>query len=74
MDPIRLESGQTAEFREDVMVVQQTKALASYKMTAQHRGGGLLDVRADELDSVMMFLRQLEPLGYTLRNVVRVPS
>jgi hypothetical protein len=73
MDSIRLDSGQTAELREGIMVVQSGKVLFSYKMTTKHSSGGLLDVRSNELEPVMAFLRQLEPLGYTLCSVVRLP-
>jgi hypothetical protein len=76
-NPIHLPTGQTATLEEGVMRVTTSASPAAphrYKMTAQHAGGGLLDVRCAEIDDAMAFLKQLTPLGYTLRNIVRVPG
>jgi hypothetical protein len=76
--PITLPTGQTATLEEGVMRVttsappRPARGLHHYKMTARHEKGGLLDVRTAEIDDAMAFLKQLEPLGYTLRNIVRV--
>ena len=73
MTNISLETGQTAQLRDGIMQVQPRAALPHhYKLTAQHRGGGLLDVRTASYDDAVVFFKQLEPLGYTLRNIVRL--
>ena len=74
-NPITLSTGQTATLEEGVMRVTESATPPPphhYKMTAQHRSGGLLDVRCAEIDEAMAFLKQLLPLGYELRNIVRV--
>jgi hypothetical protein len=74
-NPITLPTGQTATLEEGVMRVTTSAAPASphhFKMTAQHHSGGLLDVRCARAEEAMAFLAQLTPLGYVLRNIVRV--
>ena len=71
-NPITLATGQTATLEEGVMRVTAPAPPHHYKMTAQHKSGGLLDVRCARAEEAMAFLAQLEPLGYTLRNIVRV--
>jgi hypothetical protein len=43
-------------------------------MTLKHVSGSLLDVRAAEHGACMLFLGQLEKLGYAMRNMVRMPG
>ena len=74
-NPITLASGQTATLEEGVMRVTESAAPAPphhFRMTAQHRSGSLLDVRCARAEEAMAFLAQLTPLGYELRNIVRV--
>ena len=71
MTDITLETGQTAQFKDGIMQVQPKSAPHHYKLTAQHARGGLLDVRAATYDQVIAFLKQIEPLGYAMRNIVR---
>ena len=74
-NPITLSTGQTATLEEGVMRVTTSTAPLPphhYKMTAHHRSGSLLDVHCAHAEEAMAFLAQLTPLGYTLRNIVRV--
>lgn len=70
--PITLPTGQVATLEAGVMRVTAPAAPHHFRMTAQHKGGGLLDVRCARVEEAMAFLAQLTPLGYELRNIVRV--
>jgi hypothetical protein len=77
MDEVRLTTGQIARMQGGVVSVVETPAKEQphhYKMTVQHPTGSLLDVRAGEHGACMLFLAQLEPLGYAMRNMVRMPG
>jgi hypothetical protein len=78
MDEVRLTTGQTARLQDGVVSVVEAPAKEQphhYKMTAQHPvSGSLLDVRAAEHGACMLFLAQLERLGYAMRNMVRMPG
>jgi hypothetical protein len=74
-NPITLSTGQTATLEEGVMRVTDSAPPTSpvlYWMTTRHSSGAPLDVRCAELDGALAMLRQLEPLGYVMRNIVRV--
>lgn len=75
MTDITLSSGQTARLEAGVVQVQPPGRQGPphhYKLTAQHRDGGLLDVRTAEYDDAVAFLKQLERLDYTMRSLSRV--
>jgi uncharacterized protein with LGFP repeats len=74
MTDITLETGQTVQLRDGIVQVQPAAKPPPhhYRMTVQHQSGGLIDVRTALVDDAMAFLRQLEPLGYVLRNIVRL--
>ena len=75
MTDISLETGQTARLEGGIMRVQRPVPRGTphhYKLTARHVGGSLLDARCADLDRTMAFLRQLEPLGYTMCSLSRV--
>jgi hypothetical protein len=77
MDEVRLTTGQVARMQSGVVSVVETPAKEPahhYKMTVQHPTGGLCDVRAAEHGACMLFLGQLEKLGYAMRNMVRMPG
>jgi hypothetical protein len=77
MDEVRLTTGQVARMQGGVVSVVETPAKEPahhYKMTVQHPTGGLCDVRAAEHGACMLFLGQLEKLGYDMRNMVRMPG
>jgi hypothetical protein len=76
-NPITLPTGQTATLEEGVMRVTTSAAPAwphHYWMTTRHANGAPLDVRCAQLEGALGMLKQLEPLGYVLRNIVRVPG
>jgi len=75
MTDITLETGQTARIEAGIMRVTSSApppAAWHYRMTTQHETGGLLDARCTDFQALTEFLRQLGPLGYALRNIVRV--
>jgi hypothetical protein len=73
MTDIILETGQTARIEAGIVQVQKRVPVPHhYRLTAQHKGGGLLDVRCSEYDAAVAFLKQLERLGYTMRGLSRV--
>jgi hypothetical protein len=73
MTDITLETGQTARLEAGIVQVRARVPVPHhYKLTAQHKGGGLIDVRAAGYDEAVAFLRQLERLGYTMRSLSRV--
>lgn len=78
MDEVRLTTGQIARMESGVVSVVPAAATEPaphhYKMTVQHPLGSLLDVRAGEHGACMLFLAQLEKLGYAMRNMVRMPG
>jgi hypothetical protein len=77
MDEVRLTTGQIARMQDGVVAVvgAATKEPAHhYKMTVQHPTGSLLDVRAAEHGTCMLFLAQLERLGYAMRNMAHMPG
>jgi hypothetical protein len=73
MTDITLETGQTARIEAGIVQVQKRVPVPHhYRLTAQHRGGGLVDVRCSEYDAAVAFLKQLERLGYAMRSLSRV--
>jgi hypothetical protein len=72
MTDITLPAGQTARLEAGVVQVQPRAAPHHFKLTAQHKGGGLLDVRTAEYDDAVKFLKQLERLDYVMRSLSRV--
>jgi hypothetical protein len=79
MSEVLLSSGQVAQMQHGVVsVIESAKErgpdLHHYKMTLKHVSGSLLDVRAAEHGTCMLFLAQLERLGYAMRNMVRMPG
>jgi hypothetical protein len=72
MTDITLETGQTARFEAGIVQVQKRPVPHHYRLTAQHKGGGLVDVRCSEYDAAVAFLKQLERLGYAMRSLTRV--
>jgi recombinational DNA repair protein (RecF pathway) len=80
MDEVRLTTGQMARMQDGVVSVVEAAAKERdpvphhYKMTVQHPSGSLCDVRAAEHGACMLFLAQLERLGYAMRNMVRMPG
>ncbi len=73
MTDITLETGQTARIEAGIVQVQKRVPVPHhYRLTAQHKGGGLLDVRCSEYDAAVAFLKQLERLGYAMRGLTRV--
>jgi hypothetical protein len=77
MDEVRLTTGQMARMQDGVVSVVEAATKEQphhYKMTVQHPTGSLLDVRAAEHGACMLFLGQLEKLGYDMRNMVRMPG
>jgi len=73
MTDITLETGQTARIEAGIVQVQKRVPVPHhYRLTAQHKGGGLVDVRCSEYDAAVAFLKQLERLGYAMRSLSRV--
>lgn len=73
MTDITLETGQTARIEAGIVSVQKRLPPPyHYRLTAQHKAGGLLDVRCSDYDAAVAFLKQLEALDYTMRSLSRV--
>lgn len=73
MTDITLETGQTARLEAGIVQVQKRVPVPHhYRLTAQHKSGGLVDVRCSEYDAAVAFLKQLEALGYAMRSLSRV--
>lgn len=73
MTDITLETGQTARLEAGIVQVQKRVPVPHhYRLTAQHKGSGLVDVRCSEYDAAVAFLKQLEALGYAMRSLSRV--
>lgn len=73
MTDITLETGQTARIEAGIVQVQKRVPVPHhYKLTAQHKAGGLVDARCADYDEAVAFLKQLERLGYTMRSLSRV--
>ena len=71
MTDITLDTGQTARIEAGIIQVQSPKPPHHYRMTAQHQDGAVLEARATSYDDAVAFLKQLEPLGYTMRTIAR---
>ena len=75
-EPVRLPSGQMAHLADGVVQVVPPKPVGAhhFKMAAEHKHSGAVEVCCGDYDGLIAFLKQLESLDYMLVSIERQPG